>query len=86
MNESEIREIVLTALKQIAPDIYVDELQPDDDLRQMLELDSFDHLNFMIGISTKLGIDIPEKDYGKLNTLAKVIEYLTAHTQQLPTS
>ncbi len=77
MNETELRNLILTALKQIAPDNYVDELKPDDNLRQMLDLDSFDHLNFLIGISGQLGIDIPEKDYGKLDSLAKIIDYLT---------
>ncbi|HEY6075144.1 MAG TPA: acyl carrier protein [Anaerolineales bacterium] len=77
MNETELRNLILTALKQIAPDNYVDDLKPDDNLRQMLDLDSFDHLNFLIGISSQLGIDIPEKDYGKLDSLAKIIDYLT---------
>jgi acyl carrier protein len=79
MNDTPLREVILTALKQIAPDNYVDELKPDDNLRQMLDLDSFDHLNFLIEISGKVGVDIPEKDYGKLDTLAKIIDYLTVH-------
>lgn len=77
MNDTKLRDLILNALKQIAPDNYVDELKPDDNLRQMLDLDSFDHLNFLIGISTQLGIDIPEKDYGKLDSLAKILDYLT---------
>lgn len=79
MNETDLKDIILTALKQMAPDNYVDELQPDDNLRQMLDLDSFDHLNFLIEISGKVGIEIPEKDYGKLDTLARIIDYLTVH-------
>lgn len=82
MNETEVRDLIVAALKQLAPDNYVDELKPDDNLRQMLDLDSFDHLNFLISISTQLGIDIPEKDYGKLDTLAKIIDYLTARVPQ----
>jgi len=82
MNETEVRELILNALKQIAPDNYVDELKPDDNLRQMLDLDSFDHLNFLISLSTQMGIDIPEKDYGKLDTLARIIDYLTARVPQ----
>ncbi len=82
MNETEVRDLILNALKQIAPENYVDALKPDDNLRQMLDLDSFDHLNFLISISTQLGIDIPEKDYGKLDTLARILDYLTARVPQ----
>ena len=80
MNEDQLREIILTGLKQIAPANAVDALEPDDDIRKVLDLDSFDHLNFLIGVSAQIGIDIPEKDYGKLDTLARITEYLTAHT------
>jgi acyl carrier protein len=76
MNETQLKDVILTALKQIAPEPSVDQLSPDDNLREMLDLDSFDHLNFLIGLNTKLGVDIPEKDYGKLNTLADIMEYL----------
>ncbi len=76
MNETQIKEVILNALKQIAPVSAVNELQPDDNLREALDLDSFDHLNFLIDLNSKLGVDIPEKDYGKLNTLAGIMDYL----------
>jgi acyl carrier protein len=79
MNDAQLKEVILTALKQIAPDNYVDELKPDDNLRTMLDLDSFDYLNFLISLNSNLGVDIPEKDYGKLDTLAKIINYLSVH-------
>lgn len=79
MNENALHEIILAGLKQIAPASAVDALQPDDDIRKVLDLDSFDHLNFLIGISGQVGIDIPEKDYGKLDTLASITEYLNSH-------
>ena len=76
MNEIQLKEVILNALKQIAPVSSVNELQPDDNLREALDLDSFDHLNFLIDLNSKLGVDIPEKDYGKLNTLAGIMDYL----------
>jgi len=79
MNESELREIILAGLKQIAPADAVDDLKPDDKFLQKLDLDSFDHLNFLIAISGQIGIEIPEKDYGKLDTLENIIGYLTVH-------
>ncbi len=76
MNEIELKDIILDGLRQVAPGADVDGLQPDDNLREALDIDSFDHLNFLIGLNTKLGVEIPEKDYGKLNTVAEMMEYL----------
>jgi len=77
MNEIQLKEVILTALKQIAPVSSVDQLEPEDNIREALDLDSFDHLNFLIDLNTKLGVDIPEKDYGKLNSLANIMDYLS---------
>jgi acyl carrier protein len=76
MNETELKSVILDGLKQIAPANVVDELRPDEKFLQKLDLDSFDHLNFLTAISGQLGIDIPEKDYGKLDTLQHIVEYL----------
>ena len=47
-------------------------------MREGLDIDSFDHLNFLIGLHERLGVDIPEKDYGKLNTVNEILNYLAA--------
>jgi len=77
MNETELKGIVLAALSQVALGADVNALEPDENLREALDIDSFDHLNFLISLNTKLGVDIPEKDYGKLNTLGEILDYLT---------
>jgi acyl carrier protein len=77
MNEIQLKDVILTALKQIAPAPSVNQLQRDDNIRETLDLDSFDHLNFLIDLNSKLGVDIPEKDYGKLNSLASIMNYLS---------
>jgi acyl carrier protein len=77
MNEIQLKDVILTALKQIAPASSVNQLQPGDNIREALDLDSFDHLNFLIDLNSKLGVDIPEKDYGKLNSLASIMNYLS---------
>jgi acyl carrier protein len=77
MNEIQLKEVILTALKQIAPVSSVNDLEPEDNIRESLDLDSFDHLNFLIDLNSKLGVDIPEKDYGKLNSLANIMDYLS---------
>ncbi len=77
MNEIQIKEEILKNLQQVAPGSDVEGLGPDDDIRKTLDIDSFDHLNFLIALNTNLGVDIPEKDYGKLNTLHQIIDYIT---------
>jgi acyl carrier protein len=38
-----------------------------------------DFLTFITAIHQRLGIDIPEIDYSKLNTLEGAVSYLAAH-------
>ena len=48
----------------------------DENVREALDIDSFDHLNFLVGLHERLGVDIPEKDYGRLNTVNEILQYL----------
>jgi acyl carrier protein len=54
---------------------------PNENIRRALDIDSFDFLNFLIILHEKLGVDIPEADYGKLNTLDEMVAYLAARTK-----
>jgi acyl carrier protein len=76
MTREEIRLAVVKALTSVAPEIDPQMLQPDDIFRQEFDLDSMDFLNFVIGLHTTLGVDVPEADYGKLGTLNAAIDYL----------
>ncbi len=77
---AQMKETLLNLLRNIAPDTDLEALGEDADIRQTLGIDSFDFLNFMIGISESFGVEIPETDYGKLITLADVIRYVEVHT------
>lgn len=76
MTESEIKEAIFAGLRQIAPEADPAALRPDQKIRETLDIDSFDFLNFLIGLHKRLGVDIPESDYGKLTTLEEMIRYL----------
>jgi acyl carrier protein len=78
MTEAEIKETILRILTGIAPEADFETLSPDENLRQALDIDSYDALKFIIGLNEELGVDIPESDYGQLNTLTAVIRYLSA--------
>jgi acyl carrier protein len=76
MNEQELRATVIATLKAIAPEVEEGDLRPDKPLRNQVDLDSMDWLNFLIGLHEKLKVDIPEADYAKLVTLGDVLAYL----------
>lgn len=78
--ETQTKEKLIDLLKNIAPDADLQALGDDEDIRQTLGIDSFDFLNFMIGINESFGVEIPEADYGKLISLTDVIHYIKAHS------
>jgi acyl carrier protein len=78
MNESEVKSIVFSILKKIAPDKQPETLKPNDSIREVLDIDSFDFLQFIIALDEKLGIDTPEEDYSKLATLNLLIHYVNS--------
>ena len=80
MTETEIKQAVIKVLGKIAPEADISSISPGDKLREALDIDSFDFLNLVIGLSKELGVDIPESDYGKIATLADMVGYLSGRT------
>jgi len=78
MNQQELKTTVLATLTAIAPEVEADALLADRPLRDQVDLDSMDWLNFLIGLHKKLQVDIPEADYSRLRTLNDLLGYLGA--------
>lgn len=78
MTRDEIRAAVLRALADVAPEADATTIHPARPFRDQVDLDSFDFLNFMIGLHAQLGVDVPEADYPKLASLAGAVDYLGA--------
>ena len=76
MSATESRALAANVLAGIAPEADLSTLGETEDLRDALDLDSMDFLNFMIGLSQGTGVNIPESDYPKLFTLASLLDYL----------
>lgn len=76
MKDEELRAVVIATLKTIAPEVEEGDLRPDRPLRNQVDLDSMDWLNFLIGLHEKLKVEIPEADYARLVTLGDVLDYL----------
>ncbi|MGE0133775.1 MAG: acyl carrier protein [Dehalococcoidia bacterium] len=78
MNDS-IRPEVERVLRELRPEADLATLPADADLREELDLDSMDFLNFVIGVHEATGVDIPEADYARVSTLETCLDYLEQH-------
>ncbi len=83
MADNDIRAEILSVLTTIAPEVDADEISDDVLLRDQVDLDSMDWLNFLIGIHKRLQVDIPpEADYQSLRTLSDVTDYVSHRLAQ----
>jgi len=78
MDRAELKRAVLAELKRIAPELEEGELKPDRPLRDQVDLDSMDWLNFLVALHERLKVEIPESDYARLGTLDQTVAYLAA--------
>ncbi len=78
MNDQDLLAGVMAELTSIAPEVNPAELAPARLLREQVDLDSMDWLNFLIGLHGRFKVDIPESDYARLRTLDDLIAYLRA--------
>jgi len=76
MNKEELEKIIFQLLKKIAPETNPDQLSPSENIRESLNIDSYDFLQFIVALDEKLKIEIPEEDYGKISTLGTLTDYL----------
>lgn len=74
----EIENAVIAALIQIAPEAVPSQIDPTVSLREQLDIDSMDFLNFVIALYKQFHVDIPENDYPRLSSLKGCVEYLSA--------
>lgn len=78
MTRDEVEASLLKALRTVAPEADPGTVDRNADLREELDIDSMDFLNFVTALHRELGIDVPESDYPRLYTLAGALEYLRA--------
>jgi acyl carrier protein len=76
MERQAIAAAVLAELKRIAPELEAGELAPASALREQVDLDSMDWLNFIVALHERFQVEIPESDYARLGTLEQVVAYL----------
>lgn len=78
MNDDEIRALAAEVLAGIAPEADLASVGDDEDLREALDLDSMDFLNFVIALGQRTGRKIAEADTRRLFTMNGLLAYLRA--------
>ena len=76
MTEQQATDTIREVLHRIAPEADLAQVPPDAELREELDIDSMDFLNFAIGLEEKTGVTIPESDYRLVSTLRGCTAYL----------
>lgn len=70
--------MILSAIADVAPELEPElaELDHHVDFWNELQLDSMDHLAIMTRLSEQTGIEIAERDYPRLTTVAALCSFL----------
>lgn len=83
MTDDDIRAAVLRSLTKIAPETDPATIAGNINLRDQLDIDSMDFLNFVIALHDHFHLDIPEADYAKLATLDACVKYFRDAEQRI---
>lgn len=78
MTRADIEQKVKQALCSVAPELESAPLQPELPLRDQVDIDSMDFLRFVVELHKQLGVDVPEADYQKLDSLERMVDYIDA--------
>jgi acyl carrier protein len=81
MNTEQAALALRTALHEVAPDVDLDSVPPEADLREELELDSLDFLRVVELLSEATGVRIDEEDYPRLESVRSAVDWLSTAAQ-----
>ena len=84
MTADDIATVVRSILHGVAPEVDLDQVRPEADLRDELDIDSMDFLRVAIQLHERLGVDVPEVDYPRIRTLAGCTAYLAERLAAAP--
>lgn len=78
-SRDEIRAGVVAELMSIAPEIEEGKISDTELLRDQVDLDSMDWLNFLVRLNKRFAVDIPESQYASLRTVDDLTGYIDQH-------
>lgn len=75
MTKEEIKSSIIKQILKIAPELEENEIEPNANIQRSLEIDSFDFLKILTAMNEEVGVEVPEADYAKVDTLEHMAEY-----------
>ena len=84
MTREDAHALLAHLLGRIAPEVTLEDIGADEALQEAADLDSMDFLNLMTAVYEETGIDVPERDYPALATIAGFEAYLVTASGHVP--
>jgi acyl carrier protein len=82
MTTDEIKQIIIREILEVAPEINEGDIDPDAHIQRSLEIDSFDFLRILTALNNAIGVEVPEADYGQVDTLNHMTDYFVKHLEK----
>ena len=79
MTRDQVRQAILNIISDIAPDEDLGTIKDEEKLRDQFDLDSMDFLDIVMELRKRFNLEVPEKDYQELASMASCVEYLFPH-------
>ena len=80
MTRSDIENALAEELYKIAPDVPLDDIEKDGDLREEFDIDSMDFLKLVAALGKRFDLPMPEADYDQMESFDALAAYLDAKT------
>ncbi|MFT6085015.1 MAG: acyl carrier protein [Glaciecola sp.] len=75
-----LQTLICRLILDIAPEVNIQSLDPNEDLREELDLDSIDFMKLLEAVSLETSITISESDYDKVQSLQSMVNYIETRT------
>jgi acyl carrier protein len=76
VTSDDLTRLVRQAIAVVVPEADVQALDPVVPIRDQLDMDSMDFINFVAALDELTHVAVPEADYGRLGTLESCAAYL----------
>ena len=83
MTRDEIADVIKEIINDILPEGDCGDINPDERLRDQLDLDSMDFLDIVMELRKQYKVEVPEEDYPELATLTSCVNYLEPKMKDL---
>ena len=75
-----LKTLICRLILDIAPEVNIQSLDPNEDLREELDLDSIDFMKLLEAVSLETSITISESDYDQVQSLQSMVSYIENRT------